>query len=120
MAIDFPSSPAVNQQFASGGTTWIWNGTSWDLYLGGDIVTQSSLSSTLTSYALISSLAQYQKLIPYQFLPPSDPLDGDYYVNNSENILYVYSQELLDWVALGGSGGGGDSDQTIIASRMFS
>jgi hypothetical protein len=29
MAIDFPTSPSLNQTLTSGSTTWRWNGTSW-------------------------------------------------------------------------------------------
>jgi len=29
MAIDFPDSPSLNQQFTSGSTTWKWNGSVW-------------------------------------------------------------------------------------------
>ena len=31
MAIDFPNSPTVNQQFTAGGNTWIWDGIAWTL-----------------------------------------------------------------------------------------
>ena len=31
MAIDFPNSPTLNQQFTAGGNTWIWDGTTWTL-----------------------------------------------------------------------------------------
>lgn len=31
MAIDFPNSPTVNQAFTSGSTTWVWDGTAWNL-----------------------------------------------------------------------------------------
>ena len=31
MAIDFPNSPTVNQTFTSGSTTWVWDGTAWNL-----------------------------------------------------------------------------------------
>jgi microcystin-dependent protein len=31
MAINFPNSPTTNQEFTSGGTTWIWDGTKWGL-----------------------------------------------------------------------------------------
>jgi hypothetical protein len=29
-AMDFPNSPAVNDEFTVGQRTWIWNGTTWD------------------------------------------------------------------------------------------
>ena len=116
MAIDFPNSPVADETFTSGGTTWIWDGTSWNLYLGGNLVTQASLSSTLSSYALSSSLSGYQELIPYQALPPSTPSSGDYYVNSDENVLYVYDGDTSSWTSLGSTP---NSDQAIIASRMF-
>ena len=55
MSINFPNSPTLNQQFTNEGTTWIWDGTKWNLYLGSNIVTTSDLSSTLSSYALNTS-----------------------------------------------------------------
>jgi hypothetical protein len=32
MALDFPSSPVLNQVYTSGGTSWKWNGYAWDAY----------------------------------------------------------------------------------------
>jgi hypothetical protein len=29
MAISFPSSPTLNQQFTADGKTWIWDGEKW-------------------------------------------------------------------------------------------
>ena len=31
-ALDFPSSPAVNDTYTAGGKTWLYNGTSWISY----------------------------------------------------------------------------------------
>lgn len=128
MAIDFPSGPTLNQQFTSGGTTWIWSGVSWELFLGGNIVTSATLSSVLSSYAPVDSptisgtatfvnkpvIPGYQDNIPYQSSAPSSPSTGDYYVNSTNNVLYVYDG--TEWVSLGSTP---DSDQVIIANRMF-
>ena len=35
MPLNFPSSPAVNDQYTFGGRTWIWNGSAWDSYNPG-------------------------------------------------------------------------------------
>lgn len=132
MAIDFPSSPTLNQQFTSGGTTWIWNGTSWNLYLGGNIVTTASLSSTLASYAPINSptfsgtanfvnkptIPGYQDDIPYQSSAPTSPVSGDYYVNSTQNLMYVYIDSTTGWQSIG-SVFVAEDDQNIIANRMF-
>jgi hypothetical protein len=34
MAIDFPNTPEIDQEFTVGNITWIWNGTSWDSKIG--------------------------------------------------------------------------------------
>jgi len=130
MPINFPSNPALNQQFTSGGTTWIWDGTSWNLYLGSNIVTTASLSSTLSSYATITTptitsptiigtpvITGYQKEIVYSATPPTSPYDKQIYANSSDNSIYIYDAGSSTWTSIGGSP---DSDQTIIASRMFS
>ena len=30
MAINFPDSPSLNDEYTAGGRTWVWNGSSWD------------------------------------------------------------------------------------------
>jgi len=35
MPLDFPSSPAVNDQYTFAGRTWVWNGSAWDSYNPG-------------------------------------------------------------------------------------
>ena len=41
MAIDFPTSPALNEIYSYGGRSWKWNGIAWDIYstVSGDVVT---------------------------------------------------------------------------------
>ena len=31
MAIDFPTSPTLNQIYTYGSRSWIWNGLAWDI-----------------------------------------------------------------------------------------
>jgi len=35
MAIDFPASPALNDEFVAGGITYVWNGQGWTIKGGG-------------------------------------------------------------------------------------
>jgi hypothetical protein len=30
MAINFPDSPSVNDEYTAGGRTWVWSGTAWN------------------------------------------------------------------------------------------
>ena len=41
MALDFPTSPALNEIYTSGGYAWQWNGSAWNVYstVSGDVVT---------------------------------------------------------------------------------
>ena len=43
MAFNFPSSPAVNDTYTSGNTSYIWNGTSWTSYANTTVVTTSKI-----------------------------------------------------------------------------
>ena len=46
MAINFPDSPANNDTFTSGGKTWLYNGTSWNLItLTQNIIPSNSVTS---------------------------------------------------------------------------
>ena len=44
MAFNFPSSPAVNDTYTSGNTSYIWNGTSWTSYANTTVVTTSTVN----------------------------------------------------------------------------
>jgi len=45
MALDFPSSPALNDTYTEAGKTWRWNGTGWQLVTTGT-VTNADISAT--------------------------------------------------------------------------
>jgi hypothetical protein len=40
MALDFPTSPALNEIYSYGGRSWQWNGTAWDVYSPAGGLTQ--------------------------------------------------------------------------------
>jgi len=40
MALDFPTSPALNEIYSYGGRSWQWNGTAWDVYNASGGLTQ--------------------------------------------------------------------------------
>jgi hypothetical protein len=48
MAVDFPSSPTLNQSFTSGTQRWVWNGTAWigANPLDADLLALASLTGT--------------------------------------------------------------------------
>ena len=53
MAIDFPTSPSVNDIHTSGGRRWTWNGTSWERSGTpgpGDIISSTNDNTTSTLY----------------------------------------------------------------------
>lgn len=143
MAINFPSSPTTGDVFTSGGTSWSWDGTKWNLYLGSNLVTTSALSSALSAYAPNSnpsvtnatlggtttvngtatfankpSIPGYQITITYGSSAPASPSAGDYYVNSTQNLMYVYVDNVTGWQSVG-SVFVAEDDQNILANRMF-
>lgn len=55
MAIDFPSSPTLNQQYTFAGKTWVWNGTGWE-FKAVDIAVQSEFTVTASAGQTVFSL----------------------------------------------------------------
>jgi hypothetical protein len=58
MALDFPDSPAIGDEFTGGGFTWVWTGDSWDKVMasvaGGNGFSLIVGSSGNTTYAFSS------------------------------------------------------------------
>jgi hypothetical protein len=48
-ALDFPSAPTLNQQYAAGATTWQWDGAAWVVLGSGSSSTTVLLASTTAS-----------------------------------------------------------------------
>jgi hypothetical protein len=62
-----------------------------------------------------SASTQYEKLIPYSSSAPTSPSQGDLWVDSTVPTIKAYIGS--EWVSVGG--GASDSDQGIIAGRMF-
>lgn len=65
MALNFPTSPTLNQTYTNGTTIWAWNGASWDVKSSPSTITDNSqltngagfiTSSALNGYALSSAV----------------------------------------------------------------
>lgn len=48
MAINFPSSPTLNQEYTAGDRTWIWNGSAWSLKTNHLIASTDRLTTART------------------------------------------------------------------------
>lgn len=78
MAIDFPNSPSVDQQYTVGDRTWTWNGSYWAL--------------TLTSSTFTASDN-----------PPSGASAGDFWFESDTGKTFVYYDSY--WVEVAGRAG---------------
>jgi hypothetical protein len=86
MALDFPTSPTLNEIYTYGGRSWQWNGTAWDVY---------NASSGLTQY--VSKL---------------NGLCGSINIAAGTSISVTPSGNTLTIAYTGGGGGGGATGNT--------
>lgn len=54
MAIDFPSSPTINQIYTFGGRSWQWNGVAWDLY--NAVIDAVGMNEVKSAYVFTKSI----------------------------------------------------------------
>jgi hypothetical protein len=76
MALNFPASPNIGDEYAAGGFTWTWSGTSWDKVASGNVGIPSG--ETVDR--------------------PANPAIGDQFYNGSIASLEIYTAG--GWVAL--------------------
>ena len=65
-ALNFPSSPSINDEYTANGSTWKWSGVSWDI------------------------LPRDPFTIPASDTPPVSPANGDLWWNTEEGTLKIY------------------------------
>jgi hypothetical protein len=96
MAIDFPSSPSVNQTYTYGSQQWKWTGTAWDL-----VVTQvigptgatgpTGAPSTVTGpTGSTGPTGRYGSFALSSATPPALPALGDAWFDSTTGQIYVY------------------------------
>ena len=88
MALTFPTTPSVNDEYTIGNVTYIWDGYSWN--------SKSSKSYTEATVA------------------PTSPTISDEWLSTVNGVLYKYISDGVDsyWVAISGNGvvtGGGST-----------
>ena len=90
MALDFPATPTVGQQFGSGTTTWVFDGTAWNI--------MPQLSPAVASD-----------------LPPSNPAVGQLWWRSTNGKLYIYTDDgnSKQWVETGNAGATPGAWETI-------
>ena len=98
-ALDFPSSPTLNQIYSANGKAWIWDGVVWNAYsgVGGNSITTSAT-------------------------PPLNPSNGDLWFNTENGLVYVYYVDAnsQQWVAPDNSGGSSSGATKLLASLTSS
>lgn len=83
MAIDFPNSPSLNDEYTVDAKTWKWDGSAWRL-AGGDAGISGSTALSVSDSA------------------PSSPNEGDLWFDSTSAKTYVYYDSF--WVEIGGEG----------------
>jgi hypothetical protein len=51
MALDFPTSPSVNDLYTDSGRTWRWNGTGWAMLPGAPVAIDTTAADILSATA---------------------------------------------------------------------
>jgi len=90
MAIDFPSSPSVNQTYTFGSQTWVWTGTAWNLVvsqLSGPI---GPTGPTGASSNVTGPTGAKGRFTVQADTPPANPIAGDAWFNSTNGQIFVY------------------------------
>lgn len=87
MALDFPTSPALNQIYTSSGYSWQWNGTAWDVYstVSGNVTSFNGLTGAVTGVTTGIS----NSFIPIQSFLGGISVSGATFSNNVQIIGHL-------------------------------
>lgn len=103
MAINFPDSPSIGDEFTGGGFTWTWNGSSWEK------VASSSNSNPVSFYLAVTDPTAHVYTL-------SDPQPAGEYLFFSESSDTTLEVRLI---AADGSSAGESTSKSIVATKEF-
>ena len=106
MALAFPNSPLVGDQYTSGGVTWQWNGTTWDIVISGG---GGGGGGSSLSFATIAVSGQDNV---------SADSGADTLTLVAGAVMSITTNASTDTVTLTSSGGGGDVNQNAFSTIM--
>ena len=110
MPIDFPNSPALNDSFTSGGKTWRYNGTAWELAVGTTVLTDGSVTAAKIADDAVTTV----KIL-------NSAVTADKLANNAVTTNKILNGAVTaEKLAEGAGGSPPDDGDAIIGSQVFS
>jgi hypothetical protein len=107
MAVNFPNTPTLNEEFSAGDRTWLWNGTYWE-------ATSTTVGYTGSAGAVVATISA---------TPPSTPSLGDVWIDSATGIQYFYVDDgdSAQWVEFSNPGtiGTGGAGGSLSASQIY-
>ena len=110
MAINFPSTPQINETYQFGLQTWKWDGTTWNIVVSpltgptGATGVQGPTGANSTVPGPTGATGRYGSFALESSTPPSNAASGDAWFDSATGQLYVYYDNY--WVESASSIGG--------------
>jgi hypothetical protein len=122
MALNFPSSPVLNQVFADGDRTWIWNGSAWisgaDPVARADI-TLSNVDPATGRASLGAAAVGLDNAEALDVLSPGSVWVCPFFQTASESLSLAFSPNGTTWMPLALSVYGGVNNNLRDPSLLF-